>query len=109
LTAVHNERLRAGKSRLFWQSTLSPDSQSLNLGREMADSLRRCPRNFPFCGDYRWRQVRSRAPRDLGTLPRPILWPPTGRTWESVTSTAARPQQGVESSSANASPRIAAA
>ena len=48
------------KSRLFAYSISSPDSQFADLGVEIAESLRPCPRIFPFCGDYRRRLVRSR-------------------------------------------------
>ena len=61
------------KSRLFAHSISSPDSQFADLEVEIAESLRPCPRIFPFCGDYRRRLVRSRLPPDLGTLFRPSL------------------------------------
>jgi len=42
-----------------------PISQS---GSESAESLRPCPRKFPFCRDFRRRPVRSRLPPDHATL-----------------------------------------
>jgi hypothetical protein len=45
------------KSRLFTHSTSSPDSRFADLEVEIAESLRPCPRLFPFCGDYRRRLV----------------------------------------------------
>ncbi len=53
---------QARKSRLFVHSTLSPDSRSPNLGSEIAESLRPCPRKFPLCSDFSRRPVRSRLP-----------------------------------------------
>jgi hypothetical protein len=41
------------KSRLFAHSISSPDSRFAELEVEIAESLRSCPRIFPFCGDYR--------------------------------------------------------
>jgi hypothetical protein len=55
------------KSRLFAYSISSPDSQFADLEVEIAESLRPCPRIFPFCGDYWRRLVRSRLPPDGGT------------------------------------------
>jgi hypothetical protein len=53
------------KSRLFAYSISSPGSRVAVLGVEIAESLQPCPRIFPFCGDYRRRQVRSRLPPNL--------------------------------------------
>jgi hypothetical protein len=39
------------KSRLFAYSISSPDSQFTDLNGEIPESLRPCPRIFPFCGD----------------------------------------------------------
>jgi hypothetical protein len=50
------------KCRLFASLTLSPGSQLVELKVEIAESLRPCPRIFPFCGDYRRRQFSSRLP-----------------------------------------------
>lgn len=44
------------KSRLFAHSIPSPGSQFAELKVEIAESLRPCPRIFPFCRDY-WRRL----------------------------------------------------
>src|SRR5882757_4569186 len=45
------------KSGLFAHWISSPDSHCADLEVEIAESLRPCPRIFPFCGDYRRRLV----------------------------------------------------
>jgi hypothetical protein len=45
------------KSRLFAYSISSPDSQLADHEVEIAESLRPCPRIFPFCSDYRRKRV----------------------------------------------------
>jgi hypothetical protein len=50
------------KSRLFAYSISSPDTRFARQEVEIAESLRPCPRIFPFCGDSRRRLVRSRLP-----------------------------------------------
>jgi hypothetical protein len=52
------------KSRLSAHSISSPYSRFAELEMEIAESLRPCPRIFPFCGDYQRRLVRSRLPPD---------------------------------------------
>src|SRR4051794_40632310 len=53
------------KSRLFAYSISSPNSEFADLEVKIAESLRPCPRKFPFCGDYRQRPVRSRLPPEV--------------------------------------------
>jgi len=50
------------KSWLFAHSLSSLDSRFAELEVEIAESLRPCPRIFPFCGDYRRRLAWSRLP-----------------------------------------------
>jgi hypothetical protein len=54
------------KSRLFAHSISSLDSRFAELGVEIGESLRPCPRIFPFWGDYRRRRVRSGLPPEVG-------------------------------------------
>jgi hypothetical protein len=63
------------KSRLFACSISSPDPEFADVEVEFAESLRPCPRIFPFCGDYRRRPVRSRLPPEHGTRFRAIQHP----------------------------------
>jgi hypothetical protein len=67
LATVCNLRLIGPEIPAFSRSTLSPDSCSPNLGPEIAESLRLCPRKFPFCRDFRRRPVRSGLPPESGS------------------------------------------
>ncbi|SIN88628.1 hypothetical protein SAMN05443247_00462 [Bradyrhizobium erythrophlei] len=65
------------KSPLFAHSISSSDFRFAHLEVEIAESLRPCPRIFPFCGDYRRRLVRSRLPPEGGVRERgrkPDYW-----------------------------------
>jgi hypothetical protein len=96
-----NARLRR-KSALFTRSISSPDSQIGNLRAQIGESLRPCPRIFPFCGEFRRRLGsirtaargrgwfwpashlsrpfrRAAASRRSQRLSRPVLWCLRGR------------------------------
>jgi hypothetical protein len=62
LATACNLRLTGPEIPGFAHSTLSPDSRSLNLGGEIAKSLRPSPQKFPFCRDFRRRPVRTLLP-----------------------------------------------
>lgn len=63
------------KSVLFTHCLRSPGSRYAEVEPEIPESLRPFARIFPFCGDYRRRQVRSGLPPDRRTLSRSALPP----------------------------------